>query len=311
MGATVRVGDFARQLEVFVRRKINDRDGGVTIRDVARHAHVGVGTVSRVLNDSPMVSEPTRRRILRAIDELGYRPSAAARKLALGRTKTVGVILPFLTSPSVHERLRAVVERLSQEGDYDLLLCDATMPAQRTAAFNEFARSDRVDGVLILSLEPSTVELGRLERERLPTVLVDTSHPSVASVGIDDVHGGELAADHLLARGHRRIGFVGDNGSPLGFSSSDKRRRGLRDRLALAGVGVERALDAAGASGRPDAEALATALLTADDPPTAIFAASDVLAMGVLQAAHRLRCECRRTWQSWASTTSTPRRCCA
>src|SRR5579871_3347645 len=93
--------------------------GPLTIRDVARHAKVGVGTVSRVLNDSPLVSDETRRRVRHSIDELGYRRSATARNLSLGRTQTIGVVTPFVTSASVHERLQGVIARLQQAGEYD------------------------------------------------------------------------------------------------------------------------------------------------------------------------------------------------
>jgi LacI family transcriptional regulator/LacI family repressor for deo operon, udp, cdd, tsx, nupC, and nupG len=267
---------------------MDTRPDGVTIRDVARHAHVGVGTVSRVLNDSPLVSDETRRRVRHTIDELGYRRSATARNLSLGRTQTIGVVTPFVTSASVHERLRGVVDRLHREGEYDLLLFDATTLAQRADAFREFARRDRVDGALIISLQPSDAEVQQLQRERLPVVLVDARHRALPSVAIDDARGGELAAEHLLAKGHRRIGFIGDAPSPLGFSSSIDRSRGLRRRLARAGVPAGATVEALGPHGRVEAEALALELLQCSEAPSAIFAASDLQAMGVLQAARRL-----------------------
>jgi DNA-binding LacI/PurR family transcriptional regulator len=264
------------------------RSDGLTIRDVARRANVGVGTVSRVLNDSPLVSDETRERVRRTIDELGYRRSATARNLSLGRTQTIGVVTPFVTSASVNERLRGVVARLQHEGDYDLLLFDATTAAQRADAFRDFIRSDRVDGVLIVSLQPSDAEIQQLQRAGLPVVLIDARHGSLPSVAIDDAHGGELAAEHLLARGHRRIGFVGDAPSPLGFSSSEERSRGMRRRLARAGLAPSATVEALGEHGRAEAQALALELLRSGDPPTAIFAASDLQAMGVLQAARAL-----------------------
>ncbi len=263
------------------------RAEGLTIRDVARHAKVGVGTVSRVLNDSPLVSEETRRRVQCTIEELGYRRSATARALSLGRTQTVGVVLPFVTSLSVHERLRGVIERLAHAGDYDLLLFDATTAKQRADAFSEFARKDRVDGVLIVSLQPSNDEVSQLQREGLPAVLVDARHPALPSIAIDNVHGGELAAEHLLERGHVRVGFIGDAPSPLGFSSSELRCRGFERRLAEAGI-EHRAALALGEHGRTEARSLAATLLGGDQAPTAIFAASDLQAMGVLEAARSL-----------------------
>src|ERR1700712_1049018 len=117
----------------------SSRGRGPTIRDVARRAGVSAATVSRVLNDSPLVVEPTRARVNAAVDEVGYRMNATARTLSIGRAQAVGVVVPFLTTPSVIERLRGVVERLGSRGrrGYDLLLFDAEAPEQRAAAMRE------------------------------------------------------------------------------------------------------------------------------------------------------------------------------
>jgi DNA-binding LacI/PurR family transcriptional regulator len=261
------------------------RDRPPTIRDVARHADVGVGTVSRVLNDSPRVSADARRRVRLTIDELGYRRSSTARSLSLGRTQTIGVVVPFFTSGSVLERLRGVVERLRQWDNYDLLLFDVETVAQRADAFRNFARGDRVDGLLIMSLTLSDSEVDGMKREGLPVVLVDATHPALPRVVIDDVLGGELAAGHLLAKGHTRIGFVGDAPSPFGFTSSEQRRHGMRRALRQAGIKPQRTLERLGLHGREEARELAVKLFALKDRPTAIFAASDVQAMGVLEAA--------------------------
>lgn len=260
-----------------------------TIRDVARCAEVGVGTVSRVLNDSPLVSQDARERVRRAIDELGYRRSSTARNLSLGRTQTIGVVAPFFTTRSVVERLRGVVERLRRHREYDLLLFDVETLEQRADAFRDFAASDRVDGLLVISLRPTDAEVASLQREGLPIVLVDVRHPALPRVVIDDVRGGELATEHLLAKGHRRIGFVGDAPTPFGFTSSEERRRGMARALRRAGIKRLSALERRGPHGRDEARELATALLRLEDRPTAVFAASDVQAMGVLEAAAAMR----------------------
>ena len=267
------------------------RERAPTIRDVARRAQVGVGTVSRVLNDSPLVSADVRERVRRTIDELGYRRSSTARSLAIGRTQTIGVVAPFFTSGSVLERLRGVVERLRQGDEYDLLLFDVETLAQRADAFRTFARSGRVDGLLIMSLRPSDAEVVGLQREGLAAVLVDVSHPALPRVVIDDVRGGEMAAEHLLGKGHRQIGFVGDAPTPFGFTSSEQRRCGMNRVLRRAGIRPASDLQQRGAHGRDEAREMAERLLRLPHPPTAIFAASDVQAMGVLEAAraHNLR----------------------
>jgi LacI family transcriptional regulator/LacI family repressor for deo operon, udp, cdd, tsx, nupC, and nupG len=254
-----------------------------TIRDVARLAGVGVGTVSRVLNDSPLVTDETQGRVRQAIQQLGYRRSSAARNLSLGRSRTIGVVAPFFTSPSVVERLRGVAERLPRDG-YDLMIFDVETSDQRADALRDFAH--RVDGLLVVSLPVSDEEVAALRRDDLPVVLVDVGHSELPHVVIDNVRGGEMATEHLLDKGHRRIGFVGDRSeNPFGFTSSERRRQGYLRALERAEIGPDRSLERRGGAGRADARALAGKLLALDDPPTAVFAASDIQAIGVLEAA--------------------------
>jgi DNA-binding LacI/PurR family transcriptional regulator len=254
-----------------------------TIRDVARLAGVGVGTVSRVLNDSPLVSPETELRVRDAIEQLGYRRSAAARNLSLGNAQAIGVVAPFFTSPSVVERMRGVAERLAERG-YDLMLFDVETPQQRADALGDFAR--RVDGLLVISLPLSDEEVVGLQRDDLPVVLVDVGHEDLPHVVIDNVEGGRLATQHLIDKGHRRIGFIGDmRSNPFGFTSSERRRHGYELALRAAEIEPEGALQQLGGSRREAARALADALLDGDDPPTAVFAASDIQAMGVLESA--------------------------
>jgi LacI family transcriptional regulator/LacI family repressor for deo operon, udp, cdd, tsx, nupC, and nupG len=259
-----------------------------TIRDVARRAGVSVATVSRVLNEIPVVRSEMRDRVQLAIAELGYRPSSTARSLSLGRSQAIGVVAPFFTTPSVVERVRGVSERVGRQG-YGLMLFDVETPEQRAGAFRDFARLDRVDGVLVISLPLVDEEVQALERDRLPVVMVDIAHPRLPNVVIDDERGGELAARHLLTRGHRRIGFVGDlRSNPFGFTSSERRRTGFRRTLDRAGVPTDDSLDCRGRHGRDEARALAIGLLRRRDRPTAVFAASDTQAIGVLEAANML-----------------------
>ncbi|MGH2945910.1 MAG: LacI family DNA-binding transcriptional regulator [Solirubrobacteraceae bacterium] len=259
-----------------------------TIRDVARRAGVSVATVSRVLNDMPIVSPETGARVRGAVDELGYRRSATARSLSLGRSQAIGVVAPFFTTLSVVERLRGISERLTRHG-YDMMLFDVETPDQRADALRDFARHDRVDGLLVISLPLSDHEVETLQRNDLPVVLVDIGHPGLPHVVIDDVRGGELATEHLLAQGHRRIGFVGDlPANPFGFTSSEHRREGFRRALRRASIDPVDGLERRGVHGREPARALANDLLGGDDRPTAVFAASDIQAFGVMQAAEAL-----------------------
>jgi DNA-binding LacI/PurR family transcriptional regulator len=259
-----------------------------TIRDVAREAGVGVGTVSRVLNGSASVSQDADARVRRAMDALGYRRSQIARSLSVGRSHALGVVAPFFTTPSVIERLRGVVEQLAQH-DYDVVLFSVENPQQRADALRDFARHDRVDGLLVISLPLADEEVESLRGEQLPVVLVDVSHPELPHVVIDDIRGGELATQHLIAKGHRRIGFIGDSpDEALGFTSSERRREGMRRALRAEGIEPSDSLERRGRSGRGEARELALDLLGSDEPPTAVFAASDLQAFGVLEAASTL-----------------------
>jgi LacI family transcriptional regulator, galactose operon repressor len=257
----------------------------MTIAQVAAEAGVGVGTVSRVLNGSPSVSAATRRRVLEAIATLDYQPSPAARALSTGRTNTVGVVAPFFTQPSVIERLRGVSHKLASEG-FQLVLHDVERPAQRYELFRGLAARGRIDGLLAISLAPTERELRRLEAAGVPIVLLDRRHEQIPCISIDDVEGGRMAAEHLLALGHRAIAFLGDEEENLfGFDSSARRREGFE--AALSAAGVARAPDwvVRRPHGRAAARAATEHLLAHDQRPTAVFASSDVQAIGVLEAA--------------------------
>lgn len=265
--------------------RVPDRIGPARIRDVARRAGVSPATVSRVLNGSARVTDARRERVERAIAELGFRPSSLARGLSLGRTGTLGVIAPFFTHWGTVARLRGITDSAAS-ADYDLMIFNVETPKQRADALLKFARRDRVDGLLVVSVPLEDDDVAHLRRQRLAVVVVDIDRPEISRVTIDDVAGGRLATEHLLERGHRRIGFVGDLPDPgLGFTVSERRHRGYREALAAAGVPADPLLTAVGAYGRAGARALTNGMLAAPDRPTAIFAASDMQAVGVLEAA--------------------------
>jgi DNA-binding LacI/PurR family transcriptional regulator len=260
----------------------------VTIRDVAKRAGVGLGTVSRVINDSPQVSEATRRRVLEVIAELNYRPNPTARRLSLGKTLTVAVITPFFTRPSFIERLRGIENTLA-ESDYDLNIYNVETVERRDQCMHHIPRRERADGVIILSLSPRDEDLPYLQNAEVPIVLVDANHPSLSSMNrviVDDVAGGRAATQHLIDLGHRRIGYISDLlDNPFNFTSSRDRYLGYRQALEAAGIPFRPEYHGQKEHGRYEARLLAEQMLALSEPPTAIFAASDTQAMGVLEAA--------------------------
>jgi DNA-binding LacI/PurR family transcriptional regulator len=260
----------------------------VTIRDVAKRAGVSVATASRALNGKQVVHPATRDRILAVMEELGFAPSPAARRLSLGRTLTVGVVVSFLTRPQAAERIRGV-DAVLADSEFDLVIYNVESVQKRDHYLGTLAQSQRTDGLLVMSLPPSSDVVAVLDRAPVPVVFIDVHTPSVATmprvIG-DDVAGGALAARHLLGLGHRAIGFIGDAvSSPFGFTSSTDREAGFTRELGSAGVAIPPRWFGHGAHGRYEARALAGRMLNERDRPTAIFAASDTQALGVIAAA--------------------------
>lgn len=257
----------------------------VTIADVAKHAGVGLGTVSRVLNGSPQVRDATRSRVEAAIDELGYRPNPLARSLSLGRGHTVGVIVPFFTHPSAIERLRGVVAALTGSV-FDLVLFNVASPFHPEEPFQALTGSHRADGLLVMSLPAPAHDLERLARARVPVVLVDSRAEGVTVVVSDDRAGGRVAAEHLVGLGHRSIAFIGeDPANAFGFTATSQREEGYRAVLREHGIRYRPSLVRHGPHDHDVAKHLTEELLALPEPPTAIFASSDVQALGALEAA--------------------------
>jgi DNA-binding LacI/PurR family transcriptional regulator len=262
-----------------------------TVWDVARRAQVSPGTVSRALSGSPRISEATRARVRDAAEALHYRPNIAARRLSTGRTLSIAVLVPFFTRPSVSERLSGAVAVLS-ETPFDLVIHNVATPHQRAEVFRRFPNRQQVDGVLVISLAPREDDLARIRRADVPVVFIDADHESLTDlhrIVIDDVGGGRAATEHLVGLGHTAIGFVGDvENNPFHFTASRDRHRGYREALAAAGLPVRREHYAQGEHGREEARRLALQILGRPGRPTAIVAASDTQAFGVLEAARTL-----------------------
>jgi DNA-binding LacI/PurR family transcriptional regulator len=262
-----------------------------TLLDVARLAQVSSGTVSRALAKNPRVSAETTARVLGAAEVLHYSPNLAARSLSTGKTLSIAVIVPFLTRPSVSERLDGAV-RVLAETAYDLIIHNVATPEQRTDCFKRFPHRRQVDGVLLISLGPSDDDVARVRRSDVPMVFIDADHPGLSEahrIVVDDVAGGRAATEHLLGLGHTRIGFVGNHiGGQLYFHPTRDRYRGYCQAFEAAGLSPCPEYLFEDEYGRAQARRMAMAMLGLREPPTAIFAASDTLAFGVIEAARHL-----------------------
>jgi LacI family transcriptional regulator, galactose operon repressor len=257
------------------------------IADVAALAGVGVATVSRVLNQRRGVRPATRDRVVEAIEALHYRPSSLARSLSLRQTMVVAALLPWFTNPSAVQRVRGIVEGLSGSR-YDLMVFDIESEDRQRRAFELFDRGDRADGLLVVSTLPPEPEVNRLRAARIPCVLIDAVHPDFPSIAVDDVAGGEIATRHLVELGHRRVALIGDPPPEFRFDWSRDRTRGYERALASAGIEPRSEYIREGTRLLHVARAVAAQLLSLPERPTAIFAASDTQALGVLEAARGL-----------------------
>ncbi len=260
----------------------------VGIVDVAARAGVSVATVSRALRGLPGVAHTTRKAVEEAAAELGYVASPTAAGLPTGRTGAVGLVSPWITRWFFTAVIEGAAEVLVERG-HDLLLYDlGGIAAARRRALDTKLLNKRVDALLVLSLPLTQAEVDALGLLRRPVVMVGPTVPGLSGVRIDDVEVGRTATEHLIELGHRRVAFVGgDPHDELGFPVAPDRRSGYEGALKAAGIEVDPDL-AIPAEFTVDSGIRAwTRLRMLPNPPTAVFAASDEIAMGLLYAARQ------------------------
>lgn len=259
-----------------------------TIKDVAEAAGVSIATVSRALHGLPRVSEATRQRVLAAAADLRYVASPSAASLASGQTNAIGVVAPFVNRWFFAAIVHSAEERLRRAG-YDLLLYSlGTDAEERRRAFSGTLLRKRVDAVLVLGLHPTEEEVAALSAAGGPVAIVGKDVPGWASVRIDDRAAARSAVRHLIDLGHRRIGFIGGEADdPLHSALPGDRQAGYRTELAAAGLPADPGLEVAGGFTVSGGHEAATRLLALPERPSALFAASDEMAMGAVQAARR------------------------
>jgi len=260
------------------------------IRDVAERAGVSVGTVSNVLNHREKVSPDAVRRVREAIDALGYVRNDAARQLRVGRSSTVGLVVLDVRNPFFTDLARGAESEAARHG-LSVILGNSDEDVQREAGYLDLFEEQRVRGILISPYREVGPHLRRLRERGTPTVLVDrrSEDEQFSSVSVDDELGGWLAADHLITTGRRRILFTG---GPFDIRQIIDRRAGAQRAVDGAdGVSFETVPTPAAsvADGRATGEEIAAR--AAEERPDAVFAANDLIAMGVLQglARHGIR----------------------
>ena len=254
-----------------------------TKRDVGERANVSVTTVSHVINETRPVSDELRRRVLTAMDDLGYQPNRLARSLRRGQTHTIGMIIPDSANPFFAEMARGV-EDTSFKNGYSVILCNSDGDLNKELLYTNVLVEKRVDGILFIAAGLSTGGILDLQTQNTPLVVVDRDLPdaTVDSVLTDNAQGGWLATRHLIDLGHRRIACIT---GPSDVTPSAERVIGYRQAMAEDGIPVNGALIVRGDFQYESAYRASIRLLRMEDPPTAIFACNDLMAVAVMSAA--------------------------
>jgi LacI family transcriptional regulator len=258
--------------------------GRATIRDIARLAGVSVATVSRVMNDRPDVAPETRDAVLRHVRAYNFTTNRSARALSVGRTGFVGFTMPYIRADYFAAILAGALEA-AYEQEMRLVLCATLQQHDREVSLIERLMDGATDGAIILLPEESNEELAALRASDYPFVVADPRVPldeGIPAVSAAHRAGAKAATDHLLSLGHRRIAHVS---GPRGWAATEERLEGYHAALAAAGVLPSSELVVEGDFESPSGHAAAEKLLELPEPPTAIFASNDNMAVGALQAA--------------------------
>jgi LacI family transcriptional regulator len=255
-------------------------------------AGVSLSTVSQVMNGRPgYASADTRDRVLAAVRNLNYRPNALARSLVTSRTGTLGLVITDITHTLFPKVVGGIEQVASQQGYSVLLTCAATAEAERTAL--DTLMDKRVDGIIFMSntAETDSEHVLALARQGVPVVAInrplDTTE--VSHIVWDDIEVGRRMTEYLIRLGHRRIGHLAGTLSPPRRLSAVRRLEGFRRAMTDAGLPVDERL-VIDANFEPEGGFLAAdQLLDLGQPPTAVFAASDSIAVGFINGLHRRR----------------------
>ena len=260
----------------------------VTIYDVAQKAGVGIGTVSRTINNSPQVSPQTKARVLQAIKELKYQPHALAQGLARKKTNMIAIIVPFFPGYFYHELLKGVQQELSKH-QYDLILYNVDQTYKTELFLKRTLQEKRVDGVLLISLGIGDNDAENFLHSGFPILLLDSYHTNLDSITVENEQGAYLATQHLIELGHSRVGMID---AQLKSSPARVRLKGYKKALVENQIPFNDAYlvisdsvtERDGFNREAGYQAMKTLLALGTDRPTAVFVSSDIQAVGALNA---------------------------
>lgn len=260
-----------------------------TMRDVATLAGVAVSTVSAVINGSPKVSATRTERVVKAMERLQYHPDQIARSLKVGRSKTIGVVVPDITNPFYPEVIRGI-EDAARHAGYEVLLCDANEDPLQEREYLATLGARRVDGV-ILACSDAAAAYDSLSRGPYPLVFVDRIPKSVRhnAVSTNNAKAASEATQHLIDLGHRRIAILAGD---LNFSTHAERLAGFTLAMERAGLKIRQEYLRCGNVQLEDGYRAGIEVVSLKQPPTAVFASNNKLLLGLLRALGELSVRC-------------------
>jgi len=254
-----------------------------TIYDIAKAANVSIATVSKVMNKSGRISDKTRKRVMDIMSEMNYQPSVVASALTKKRTYTIGLLIPDLANPFFAEIARSVEDR-AQELGLNLVICNTDNNVDKEEKYIGLLKQKGADGIIMATGAHNQAIVKKLIQQKQTIAVIARDMPSLAvdAVLVDDFLGGYLAANHLIELGHRRIAVIAES---MKVISSRERVRGCSQAMAEADLPFDDHWVRESAFHVEDGKATAGDLLDEPQPPTAIFACNDLLAIGAIQAA--------------------------
>ncbi|HEX7713646.1 MAG TPA: LacI family DNA-binding transcriptional regulator [Bacillota bacterium] len=258
-----------------------------TIKDVAVTANVSVATVSRVLNDLPGYSEETRQKVLQAITKLGYEPNALARGLVSKRSHTIGILMPSLSSMVASEILKGI-EDTAHRSNQSVIVCNTDNDGKRTLEYLQVLQEKQVDGIIVVSANIIPEYYQKMMAMRKPVILVATKYPqsNLPFIKVDDEKAAYDATSYLIQKGHRIIGML--SGTRTDQIASTPRVKGYERALSDHGIPIRENYITYGDFSFKSGMICLERLLEATPEITAIFAASDEMAVGVLSQAFKM-----------------------
>jgi DNA-binding LacI/PurR family transcriptional regulator len=266
-----------REAKGIVRRPLRQP----SIKDIARIAQVSHPTVSRALQNSPLVNAQTAARIRKIADETGYRASAVARGLVTRRTRTIGLVVTTVADPFASEVVCGIEQTANDHG-YSVILADSNADPERERKVVQSLAERRVDGIIVTSSRVGALYVPLLSEMMVPIVLVNDQYPGdfVHSVMIRNQDGMRAVTEHMIALGHRRIAYIGDR---FGYQSDTERLAGYRAALSAADLPAQSDLVVHGDGGAEAAMQGMEQLLALAKAPTAVCCYNDMSALGAMR----------------------------